>query len=166
MALPQHMWTPELLSRLMPLCFSHQHKQSGQPFSNNSHIAFYTQLSWTVIILGNCRQFSVESLTLTLKLLPLVPAGDVCPMPCTHPSKPLPNTAVYSLQPRALAQQFMVSHFDGGIVFLPPRSLLCLLRAQKSIAQAISDCKWPHHPPALSEIRQQGMLFLPGATSE
>lgn len=59
----------------------------------------------------------------------------------------------------------MASHFDGDIVFFPPSSILCLLRTGKSIAQSISDCKWQHHPSALSGVRQQGIFFFPGATS-
>lgn len=49
LAVPQHTRTPELLSPLMPACFSQQQEQSGQPFTNNSHFPFYAQLSGAVM---------------------------------------------------------------------------------------------------------------------
>lgn len=94
LAPPQGMWTPELQSQLLPVCFSHQQEQSGQPFTNDSHFTFYAQLSWAAIrqlSTALCRKPSPSSggCCHWCQLAMLVPCHGLVPV---KPSQTLPPT--------------------------------------------------------------------------
>lgn len=89
----QHTWTPELLSPLMPVCFSHQQEQSGQPFTNNSHFPFYNQLSWAVIRQAStalCRELNPSSGGCCHQLEILVPCHALIPVNPSQTLLPIP----------------------------------------------------------------------------